>query len=95
MTDDGWVDGNALAGTLRELFAVDMTAAHCRCAGCGHAHAVAQLRVYDRAPGLVGRCPACHAVQLRVVRAPDRVWLDLRGFTFLEVAVSNGGDAAG
>ena len=95
MTDNGWVDGNALAGTLCEVFAVDMTAAHCRCTGCGQALAVAQLRVYDRAPGLVGRCPACDAVLLRVVRAPDRVWLDLRGFTFLELAVSNAGDVAG
>jgi hypothetical protein len=78
-------DGNALAGPLREVFAVDVTAAVGRCAGCGRVGSVATLRVYDRAPGLVARCPDCDGVVLRLVRGPDRVWLDLRGAVSLEI----------
>jgi uncharacterized protein DUF6510 len=35
----------------------------------------------------VARCPACAEVVLRLVRGPDRAWLDLRGVTCLELAV--------
>ena len=79
------IDGNALAGPLREIFAVDVTAAHGRCVGCGCTCAVAELRLYTDAPGLVARCPSCEEVVLRVVRGPDRAWLDLRGLVSLEI----------
>jgi hypothetical protein len=84
---DEWVDGNELAGALREIFAVDLTVARGRCAGCGDVREIARLRVYDRAPGLVARCPGCTAVLLRLVRAPGRAWLDLSGLTCLEIAL--------
>jgi hypothetical protein len=80
-----YVDGNALAGGLREIFAVDVTTAVARCAGCGRAGAVATLRVYTDAPGLVARCPECADVVVRLVRGPDRAWLDLRGAVNLEI----------
>lgn len=79
------LDGNALAGDLREIFAADVTVAIVTCAGCGHAGAVATLRLWGPAPGQVARCPACDDVVLRVVRAPDRVFLDLRGALRLEL----------
>jgi hypothetical protein len=82
---DTWVDGNDLAGTLGEIFAVDITAAEGRCAGCGRVSVVGEVRVYDRAPGLVARCPGCEAVVLRVVRGPGRAWLDLTGLSYLQV----------
>lgn len=85
MTDDTALDGNMLAGPLREIFAVDVTVARGRCAGCGRVDVVAELRVYADAPGLVARCPSCDAVMLRLVRAPDRAWLDLRGAVALEM----------
>jgi len=81
------VDGNELAGTLREIFAVDITVARGRCVGCGREATVAEAVVYDRAPGLVARCSGCEAVLLRVVRGPGRVWLDLRGLSILEFVV--------
>ena len=84
MTQD-WVDGNVLGGALREIFTMDVTAARGRCAGCGRAGAVAQARVYERAAGLVARCPGCDAVLLRLVRAPGRAFLDLHGLSFLEL----------
>jgi hypothetical protein len=79
------LDGNAMAGMLREIFAVDITAAVTTCAGCGRAGAVAALRIYTPAPGLVARCPHCDDVVLRVVRGPDSAWLDLRGTVNLQV----------
>jgi Family of unknown function (DUF6510) len=84
MTDFA-VDGNAMAGDLAEIFAVDVTAAVVTCAGCGRAGVVAELRLWGRAPGIVARCPACEEVVLRLVRAPDRVFLDLHGATRLEL----------
>lgn len=78
-------DGNALAGPLGEIFAVDVTTALQRCAHCGNTGPVAVLRVYTRAPGLVARCPSCDAVVLRVVRGPTDAWLDLTGTHTLRI----------
>ncbi|MFE9203182.1 DUF6510 family protein [Micromonospora sp. NPDC007230] len=83
MTDMSYLDGNMLDGPLREIFAVDLSTATGRCAHCGTAGPMAGLHVFSHAPGLVGRCPVCEQVMLRLVRAPDRAWLDLRGTTVL------------
>ena len=82
------LDGNALAGPLRELFTVDVTTATARCAGCGHSGTVATLHVYDHGPGLVARCPGCEDVVLRLVRGPDAAWLDLRGTVSLRIPLA-------
>lgn len=82
-----WVDGNDIAGTAGELFAVDLTGARGRCVACGQESMVGQARVYNRAPGLVVRCPSCEAVLMRLVRSPDRAWLDVRGLAYLEFAL--------
>jgi hypothetical protein len=79
------VDGNASAGDLADIFAFDATTAVTTCATCRHAHTVATLRAYLRAPGMVLRCASCDAVQMRFVRAPQHVWLDLRGIDMLEI----------
>lgn len=85
MTEPVYLDGNLLDGPLREVFAVDMSTATAQCASCGRAGPVAGLHVYPQAPGLVGRCPWCTEVMLRLVRGPESAWLDLRGATFLQV----------
>ncbi|MGW5670763.1 DUF6510 family protein [Micromonospora sp. NPDC003776] len=85
MTDLSYLDGNMLDGPLRELFAVDVSAATGRCDNCGMTGPMAGLHVWSHAPGLIGRCPNCSEVMIRLVRAPDRAWLDLRGATFLQV----------
>ncbi|MEW9550076.1 DUF6510 family protein [Nonomuraea sp. NPDC050783] len=79
------LDGNALAGPLGEIFAVDVTAATGRCASCGQAGPVAGLHVYGPEPGLVARCPGCEEVMMRLVRGPGAAWLDLRGTVSLRV----------
>ncbi len=78
-------DGNALAGPLSEVFAVEVTAAVARCRGCGRSSAVAELVVFGPEPGLVARCPGCSDVLLRVVRTPAEAWLDLGGMTSLRI----------
>ncbi|HEX6235520.1 MAG TPA: DUF6510 family protein [Jiangellaceae bacterium] len=86
---DQYEDGNALAGPLREVFAVDVTTAVGRCASCGHTGAVAALRVYSRAPGWVARCPNCDEVVLRYVRSPAAAWLDTRGAVSLRFPLAS------
>lgn len=78
-------DGNATAGDLTDVFAFDVTTAVTTCATCRDTQPVATLHAYLRAPGMVLRCGSCDAVQLRLVRSPERVWLDLRGIAMLEI----------
>ena len=82
-----YLDGNAAAGELREIFAVDVTTARGQCAGCGRTTVLADVRLYVRAPGLVARCRDCDGALLRLVRGSGRAWLDLRGLTYLELAM--------
>jgi hypothetical protein len=84
MRTDAYTDGNELAGPLRELFAMDITVARGQCDSCGAEGMLAETRVYDRAPGLVARCRHCDAVLMRMVRGPDRFWLDMRGIRYLQ-----------
>jgi len=82
------LDGNAMAGDLREIFAIDVTAARYTCSGCGHADVVAALMLWGGGMGQVARCPNCEDVVLRIVQAPDRVFLDLRGTVRLELPLA-------
>jgi hypothetical protein len=82
-----YLDGNAIGGALGELFAVDMTTAVGQCASCGTSSVIGQARVYAHSPGLVARCPTCDEVTVRLVRGEDRAWLDLTGFTCLQLAL--------
>ncbi|HXD60817.1 MAG TPA: DUF6510 family protein [Lacisediminihabitans sp.] len=86
MTETRALDGNAAAGALLELFAMDVTAASGRCDHCGRVCVLAETALYDRAPGLVVRCRGCDEVLLKLVDNGDRVWLDLRGLSYLEIA---------
>ncbi|MFK0135020.1 DUF6510 family protein [Streptomyces rubiginosohelvolus] len=74
-----YVDGNALAGPLGEVFAVDPTTAWRSCPSCRLPATLAQLHVYGPEPGLTARCPGCAAVALRVVTQPEYLWLQLGG----------------
>jgi Family of unknown function (DUF6510) len=91
--DDGtghsarFIDGNGVAGALDEIFGVESTTVRGRCANCGRVAMLAETRVYDRSPGIVMRCSACDAVLLRLVRGPDRAWLDLSGIAVLQIAL--------
>jgi hypothetical protein len=82
-----WTDGNALSGPVQSVLGIEITAAFGRCTGCGRTAPMAEIRVFDHAPGLVARCPACDQVLLRLVRGSGRAWLDLRGLTYLQLPV--------
>jgi len=85
-TAEATLDGNAIGGLLLEVFGVELTAAMGTCASCGARGELARLRVYVRCPGIVGRCPGCDAVLVRIVEARDRRFVDLHGLRSLEVA---------
>lgn len=87
--DTTFLDGNAMGGLLGQVFAVDLTSAIGRCAGCGRTGVMAETRVYVDAPGTVVRCVGCEAVLIRVVQSPDRTWLDLRGLAVLQLSVGS------
>ena len=82
-----WTDGTALAGPLHDLFGVEVSTAVGRCTGCGRTAPMTEVRVFDHAPGLVARCPACDQVLLRLVNGPGRAWLELRGLSYLQLPV--------
>jgi uncharacterized protein DUF6510 len=84
-TYERMLDGNAIGGLLNELFGVELTAAPCVCGGCGAREEMARLDVYVHAPGVVARCRHCGDVMIRIVRGPDRTWIDLSGTTRLEL----------
>ena len=81
--NDNYLDGNAAAGELSNIFTMDVTAAEGQCAHCGAIKRFAEAQLYMQAPGLVARCSVCQAVLLRVVNARERVFLDLRGMRCL------------
>jgi hypothetical protein len=83
-TADLTLDGNAAAGILTEVFAAEPTTATSVCGGCGAKHRVGELVAYVQAPGLVIRCRTCGQVELRVVRARDRILVDLSGCRSLD-----------
>jgi NAD-dependent SIR2 family protein deacetylase len=78
-----YLDGNAAAGELSKVFALDLTAAEGQCAHCGARKRFADAHVYMQSPGVVARCPVCQHVLLRLVSVRRRVFLDLRGMTYL------------
>jgi hypothetical protein len=81
------LDGNAAAGLLAEVLAVEPTTGVANCAGCGTSNQVGALVAYVHGMGAVLHCPGCDAVMLRLGRTPGRVWLDLRGIRWLRVEV--------
>jgi hypothetical protein len=78
-----YLDGNAAAGELSKIFAMDVTAAEGQCAHCGATKRFAEAHLYMRGPGIVARCADCDYVLLRLVSARRRVFLDVRGMTYL------------
>ena len=79
------LDGNAVAGALREIFVQEMTVAAATCTGCGVEREVGTLLEYGHAMGVVLRCPGCNMAMLRIVRTPGWMRLDASGITYLRI----------
>jgi hypothetical protein len=84
--DELMLDGNAVAGVLQEVFAVEMTTAIGTCADCGAVESIGALHVY-RGAGIVLRCPHCDNVIGKIVQADTRVWISLSGVRTMQVAI--------
>jgi hypothetical protein len=88
-----YLDGNAAAGELSKVFAVDITTAGGRCAECGATKCPAEAHLYMHGPGLVARCLACEHVLLRLVNVDEHVFLDVRGMVYLRLYTSRSQEA--
>jgi hypothetical protein len=73
------LDGNAAAGLLGELFALDMTVATLTCDGCGAVAEIGAERLYGGSMGAILRCAGCSAVVVRLSHTPAGIFLDMRG----------------
>jgi len=80
------LDGNAIAGLLQEVFAVEMTTAIGTCNTCGAADRVGALRVF-RGAGIVMRCPHCDNALVTIVEDGPRVWIGFAGIRTLQVTI--------
>jgi Family of unknown function (DUF6510) len=80
-----YLDGNAAAGELSGIFPMDVTTAEGQCAHCGAIKRFAEAHLYMQAPGVVARCAVCDHILLRLVNAGPRVFLDVRGLTYLRL----------
>ena len=78
------LDGNAIAGPLFDYFGAEMTAATGSCAHCGASAQIAELRVYQRAPGTVARCRSCGNVVIVIVDIHGTLRVSLSGFQLLQ-----------
>jgi hypothetical protein len=78
------LDGNAIAGLLREVFGAEMTTAAGTCASCGATGPVAETMVYSRGPGVVVRCRACTSMLMVITTVRGVNCVDLRGLAALE-----------
>ena len=82
--DELMLDGNAIAGLLQEVFAVEMTTAIGICDGCGAANAIGAVHVF-RGAGVVMRCPHCGNALAKIVRKDERVWVSFQGIRAIEL----------
>ncbi|WP_236792495.1 DUF6510 family protein [Amycolatopsis sp. GM8] len=85
-TDDRRLDGNALAGPLSELFALDLAAATITCAHCGASGPLGAHHLYSDAPAHVVRCPTCTGVVLRFASDSRGLRFEMTGTRLLTVA---------
>jgi hypothetical protein len=80
--DESMLDGNAVAGLLREVFTVEMTTAAGTCGGCGATEPVGAMHVY-RGAGVVLRCPYCNHALVKIVKNDVRLWIAFPGMRAL------------
>jgi Zn finger protein HypA/HybF involved in hydrogenase expression len=83
--DSLMLDGNAVAGLLQEVFAVEMTTALGTCGNCGATDAVGATHVY-RGAGIVLRCPHCDSALVTIVKSDTQMWMGFPGVRMLQVA---------
>lgn len=78
------LDGNAIAGSLFDIFGAEMTEASGTCASCRTASPLGELTVYLGGPGTVARCRHCHNVLMVLVEIRGVMCLDALGLAAME-----------
>ena len=81
------LDGNAAAGLLQQIFAVDITTAGITCAACESVHPLASLKLYGLPMGYILSCPQCHATLIRAAAHRQECWLDCRAVSILRLTI--------
>ena len=84
--DELMLDGNAVAGVLQEVFAVEMTTAIGTCRACGAEEPVGAIHVF-RGAGVVMRCPHCDNALVSIVKDDTRVWISFAGVRTVQLTV--------
>ena len=87
---DRRLDGNAAAGVLGQVLALDPTAAVSTCAHCGNPAPLGAHLVYADAPALVVRCPGCMQVVLRCASDAAGLRLEMTGVRLLRMTPAEG-----
>jgi len=82
------LDGNAAAGLLQQIFAIDITMARITCGGCELVQPLAALRLNGLPMGNILRCPRCQCTLIRAVARDKECWLDLRGVAALHLRLA-------
>jgi len=77
------LDGNAAAGLLQEVFAVEMTTAVATCDNCGASEPVGAVHVF-RGAGTVLRCPHSDNALVKIVKTATEVWISFAGVRTLK-----------
>lgn len=80
------LDGNAVAGLLQEVFAVEMTTAIVTCGCCGATEPVGAVHVF-RSAGVVLCCPHCDSALVTIVKDDTGVRIGFPRLRTLRVAV--------
>ena len=78
-----YVDGNALAGVLADVFGVEMTAAIARCRHCQRIFELAVAHVFITAMGSVMRCAHCQSTLAVIVTKPHEILFSPTGLSFV------------
>jgi Zn finger protein HypA/HybF involved in hydrogenase expression len=84
--DETMLDGNAVAGMLQEVFAVETTTAMATCRGCGAPTPMGATHVF-RGAGFVLRCPHCGNALVTLVQGDTRMWIGFPGIRTLQIPI--------
>jgi hypothetical protein len=79
------LDGNAIGGTLYEIFGGEMTTATGKCGRCGTRGPLAECEVYIGGPGIVVRCRVCQHIVMVLVEVREMICVDISGLSDLEI----------
>ena len=80
---DRRLDGNAAAGVLADVMAMDPTTAVLTCAHCQSRTALGAHVVYADTPAMVLRCPSCMQVVMRCASDDSGRRLEMTGVQML------------